>query len=105
MLSFNKINDEDYPIAHGFDNKECHGQPIFTVYFVNDYADSTPPAIETNDPKSLIETDRYRIQKEFSLSKKEFDLILEQVAQQEAVDETFSRTLKRAYLEIQRVVN
>ena len=105
MLAFHKTDENDYPIAHGYKNKECDGQPLFTVWFHNDYSDSTPPSIESNDPKSLIANDRYRIQKEFSLSKKEFDILLERVAKNEPVLETSSRTLKRAYLEIQRVVN
>ena len=105
MLSFHKVKDEDYPIAMGYNNKECIGKPLFTVYFVNDYAESTAPAIESNDAKSLVENERYRIQREFALSKREFNILLDRVSKNEPVLETSSRTIKRAYLEIQRVVN
>ena len=105
MLSLHMTSDKDYPIAHGYSTKECTGTPIFTVYFVNDYSDSTAPAIESTDHKSLVETDRYRIQREFALSKHEFETLLARVAAGEPILENSSRTLKRAYLEIQRVVN
>jgi len=105
MLSFHKVEDSDFPIAQGYNNKECIGAPIFTVYFVNDYKKSTPPAIESNDVKSMLDNDQYRIQKEFALSKHEFRILVDRVAKGEPVLETSSRTIKRAYLEIQRVIN
>ena len=105
MLSFHKVNDSDFPIAQGYNNKECIGASIFTVYFVNDYKKSTAPAIESNDLKSMLDNDQYRIQKEFALSKHEFRILVDRVAKAEPVLETSSRTIKRAYLEIQRVIN
>ena len=104
MLSFHKTSDKDYPIAMGYPTKECIGKPLFTVYFVDDYSDSSAPAIESTDAKGLVENERYRIQKEFALSKREFNIILDRVAKDEPVLETSSRTIKRAYLEIKRVV-
>ena len=105
MLSFHKTSEKDFPIAHGYNSKQCIGRPIFTVYFVNDYRKSTAPAIESSDTRSLLDNDQYRIQKEFALSKNEFRILVDRVAKGEAVLETSSRTIKRAYLEIQRVIN
>ena len=105
MLSFHRMKDTDYPIAMGYNNKECIGNPIFTVYFVDDYSDSTAPAIESSDTKSLVQNERYRIQREFALSKREFNILVDRVSKNEPVLETSSRTIKRAYLEIKRVVN
>ena len=105
MLSFHKTSDEDFPVAHGYENKRCVGRPLFTVWFVNDYARTTPPAIESTDVKSLVANDAYRIMKEFSLSKHEFNILVDRVSAHQQVQETSSRTIKRAFLEIQQVVH
>jgi hypothetical protein len=105
MLSFHKTSDKDFPIAHGYNNKECVGSYIFTVYFVNDYKKSSPPAIESDDIRSIIDNESYRIQKEFALSKHELRILVDRVAKAEPVIETSSRTIKRAYLEIQRMIS
>ena len=43
--------------------------------------------------------------KEFSLSKHEFNILVDRVAAHQQVQETSSRTIKRAFLEIQRLVH
>ena len=103
MLSFTSRSDKDRPIALGYNNKDCIGKPIFTVYFIPEY--NSEPAIETSDPKSLIRNEQFRIQEEFSLSTREFDDLLGLVARHEPVPVDCSRALKRAYLTIQKVMH
>ena len=103
MLSFESTNDKDIPIALGYPNSECVGKPIFTVYFQADY--HSKPAIESSDPKTLVANERYRLQTEFGLSRREFESIVDLVAKHEPVPEEASRALKRAYLAIQKVMH
>ena len=101
MLSFTG-DEDDLAIAYGYNNEECAGEPIFTVYFIPDY--HSEPAIESSDPKSLVANERYRLQTEFGLSMREFNDILDLVAKHEPVPEHASRAIKRAYLAIQKVM-
>ena len=106
MLSFTQHSDkESIPIAIGYPTKDCIGRPLFTVYFIKDYSTSTPPDIESSDTKALLASDQFRIMREFSLSKNEFIILAARVEKDQPVIENSSRTLKRAYLEIQRVLN
>ena len=106
MLSFSPdVKYNSFPIAKAYNTKDCVGKPIFSVYYIQNYSNDSPPEIISSDSKSLLINDRFRIMKEFSLSKKEFNQILDRVVADEAVIETSSRTLKRAYLEIQRIMN
>ena len=106
MLSFESDESrKSFPIAHGFDNKAFLGKPIFTVYFINDYSKSSQPEIISNNPRELLDNERFRIMKEFALSKIEFNTLLDRVVKNQPVIETSSRTLKRAYLEISRILN
>ena len=103
MLSFTSKTDKDRAIALGYDNKECVGKPIFTVYFIPDY--NAEPEIQTSDPASLIVNERFRLQQEFALSRREFDDLLGLVARHEPVPVDASRGLKRAYLAISKTLN
>ena len=106
MLSFAKDSEkESIPIAIGYPTKDCVGRPIFTVYFIKDYSRTRAPDIESSDIKALLANDQFRIMHEFSLSKNEFLQLADRVEKDAPVIETSSRTLKRAYLEIQRVLN
>ena len=101
MLSF-EGGEKDIAIAYGYNNEDCSGTPLFTVYFIPDY--HSPPAIDSNDPRTLVANERYRLQTEFGLSRREFDDILDLVAKHEPVPEHSSRAIKRAYLAIQKVM-
>ena len=104
MLSFHEDTKKNsFPIAHGYDNRECIGKPIFTIFYIPDF--SSPPEITSNDPKSLLESDRYRLCKEYALSKQEYNQLVDRVANQQPVIETSSRTLKKAYLEIEKLMH
>ena len=106
MISFHPSQqDKSWPIARAYGTKDCVGKPIFTVYYIQNFASDTPPEIVSSDPKSLLATDRYRIMTEYSLSKTEFNMLVDRVSHDQPVIETSSRTLKRCYLEIQRIMN
>ena len=104
MLSFQE-SKKSTPIAHGYNTSDCIGKPIFTVHYIPNYDKDAPPEIESSDPKTLIETERFRLMTEYGLSKFEFDHMVQRVAQNEPVDPSASRALKRAYLDIQRIIN
>ena len=103
MLSFSKKTEDDIPIAHGYNNEECIGKPIFTVFFVADYY--SEPAIDSASPHEVIENERFRLQEEFSLSTREFEILLDLVARHEPVPVDSSRGMKRAYLAIQKCLH
>lgn len=103
MLSFHRRDENDIAIAHAYATKDCVGKPISTVYFIADY--SGQPEIESNDIKGLVANEQFRIQQEFALSRNEFREILKRVEANQPIIETSSRTLKRAYLEISRIVH
>ena len=105
MLSFARGDKDSYPIAIAYPTRDCVGRPLFTVFFINDYSRTRPPEIESSDTKALLANDQFRLMKEFALSKNEFVLLVARVEKGEPVIETSSRTLKRAYLEIQRIMN
>ena len=104
MLSFHEDrNRKSFPIAHAYKNEQCTGHPIFTIHYIQDY--NGPPEITSSDPKSLMVSDRYRIMKEFALSKQEYHVLIDRVSEGKPVIENSSRTLKKAYLEIERVMH
>ena len=106
MLSFHpSLKDKSWPIATGYNTKDCVGRPIFKVYYIENFDNETPPEILSNDAKGLLATDRYRIMREYSLSNSEYKLLVDRVAADEPVIETSSRTLKRCYLEIKRIMS
>ena len=103
MLSFNESKKKkSIPIAHAFNNENCDGKPIFTIWYIQDY--TSGPEITTSDPKSLMSTDRYKICKEYSLSFREYEILINRVSNRQPVVENSSRALKRAYLEIEKVM-
>ena len=103
MLSFTSTSEKDRAIALGYDNKECLGNPVFTVYFIPEY--NSEPQIQTSDPSSLIANERFRLQEEFALSRREFEEIVQLVARHEPVPIDASRNIKRAYLGITKCLN
>ena len=104
MLSFSQHSKKkSIAIAHGFHNERCEGKPAFTIWYIQDY--TSPPEITTSDPEALMTSERYRICKEFSLSFREYEILLKRVANSQPVLETSSRTMKRAYLEIQKIMH
>ena len=104
MLSFSPHSKKkSIPIAHAFHNERCEGKPAFTIWYIQDYR--SPPEITTSDPEALMTSERYRICKEFSLSFREYEILLKRVANSQPVLETSSRTMKRAYLEIQKIMH
>ena len=106
MLSFDPSEKKkSFPIANGFDNEKCIGTPIFTIWFVQDYRVSAKPEITSNNPRELLDNERFRLMKEYALSKAEYITIIDRVVKQQPVIETSSRTLKRAYLEISRLLS
>ena len=64
MLSFQTTSEKDRAIAHGYDNQDCTGKPIFTVYFIPDY--HSPPAVESADPSKLLLNEQFRLQEVMS---------------------------------------
>lgn len=104
MLSFQEdTKKKSFPIAHAYNNEACVGRPIFTIFYIPDF--SGPPEITSSDPKSLLESDRYRLCKEYSLSRQEYNQLVDRVSRQQPVIETSSRTLKKAYLEIEKLMH
>lgn len=103
MLSFDRRSEEDIEVAHGYDNSGCLGKPSFTIYFIAEW--NSPPAIDSGDPKSVISGERFRIKSEFGLNNVEFNSILDIVAKNEPIAIDASRTFKKAYLEITRVLH
>jgi hypothetical protein len=104
MLSFSE-SKKSVAIAHGYNTADCIGNPAFTVYYVPNYDKDAAPEIESSDPKTLIETERFRLMTEYGLSKLEFEHMVQRVAKNEPVDPSASRALKRAYLDIQLIIN
>ena len=104
MLSFQE-SKKSVPIAHGYSTPDCIGKPIFTVHYVPNYDKDAPPEIESSDPKKLIETERFRLMTEYGLSRSEFEHLVQRVASNQPVDPSASRALKRAYLDIQLIIN
>jgi hypothetical protein len=103
MLSFSD-GKNSRAIAHGYKTKDCVGRPIFTVHFIPNYAKDSPPEIESSDTKSLIDNERFRLMSEYGLSKAEFTHMVNRVATGQPVDESASRSLKRAYLDIGLII-
>ena len=103
MLSFSETKDS-IPIAVGYANKDCVGRPLFKVYFVPDYAKESQPMIASDNPKELIETERFRLMSEYGLSKVEFEHMVMRISKDEPVDPSASRSLKRAYLDIKQLI-
>ena len=104
MLSFTSNDpDNDKAIAHGFDNEECMGEPKFTVYFKPEYY--ADPEISSSEPKALLRTEQFRIQEEFSMSTREYEILVDLVSREEPVPEDSGRGFKRAYLAIQKVMH
>ena len=103
MLSFHKNEKkQSIPIAHAYKNEDCEGKPAFTIWYIRDY--TGPPQISSSDPKSLLENDRFRLMQEFALSLAEYNQLVDRVSKDEPVIETSSRTMKKAYLEIQKIM-
>ena len=102
MLSFSSNSEKDRAIAHGYDNEDCTGKPIFTVYFIADY--HSPPAVQASDPSQLLINEQFRLQEEFALSSREFQDLVALVAKQEPVPVDAPRSTKRAYLAVQKAM-
>lgn len=103
MLSFTSTGEKDRAIAYGYDNSDCTGKPIFTVYFIPDY--HSEPAISTESPGELLINEQFRLQEEYGLSTKEFHDLVHLVSKHEPVPVHASRGLKRAYLAIKKAIH
>ena len=104
MLSFSETKDSQ-PIALGYKTRECIGKPILTVHYLPNYDQDAQPEIESSDPTNLIENERFRLMSEYGLSKSEFNHMVDRVSKGTPVDASASRALKRAYLDIQLIIN
>ena len=103
MLSFEQLTKNDIPLAWGYDNERGEGKPKFTVWFTPRY--DSESAITTDDIKALLKGERLRIQSELKLDKYEFDELVRRIQQNETSDPSWSRTLKRAWLELNKTVD
>ena len=103
MLTFDRLTAKDVPLAWGYNNDEGTGKPRFTVYFTPRYSGDT--AITTDDIGALLKNERLRLQSELKLDEYEFKSLVDRIKRNEPSDPAWDRTLKRAWLELNKAVD
>ena len=102
MLSFDKLTDKDIPLAFVYDSAEAT-KPTETIWFTPNFHGESQ--IISDDYKALIQEERFRIVKEFGLSRAEFNQVVDDIQNTKPMNVDYDRTMKKAYLEIKQTIN
>ena len=101
MLSLHKVTEEDTCLAEVFRDAEDKSAKA-AIWYTPSY--SGAPQIETDDIRSLLKYEQLRIMKDFGLTMREYDQLVDIVRSGHPIDPDTDRGLKRAHLHMRITV-